>query len=156
MSSEINDMVGDLIDQLQDTNKEARAIAKTKDPITKENLEEYIIQKSSSLVDGTIDMVDTVKDYITSAPESKDVASLAELINAATNAVETLNKIVLSNKKNETIIKAKEMEIASRKELQQTESDTKLKLTREEIFKMLVNNIKPVEAEIIENKRIED
>lgn len=156
MSSEINDMVGDLIDQLQHTNNEARTISKTKDPVTKDNLEDYIIQKSSSLVDGTIDMVETVKDYITSAPESKDVASLAELINAATNAVETLNKIVLSNKKNATIIKAKEMDIASRKELQQAESDTRLKLTREEMFKMLVNNIKPVEAEIIENKRIEE
>jgi|688.fasta_scaffold106114_2 hypothetical protein len=155
MSDEINEMVGDLISQLQQNNTEARTVSKIKEPLLKENLEDFVIQKSSLLVDGTIDMVETVKDYITSAPESKDVASLAELINAATNAVETLNKIVLSNKKNNTIVKIKEMDIESKKELQQTDNETKLKLTREEMFKLLINN-KPIEAEVIETKQLEN
>lgn len=155
MSEEINEMVGDLISQLQQSNTEVRSRSRAREPLTKENLEDFVIQKSSLLVDGTIDMVETVKDYITSAPESKDVASLAELINAATNAVETLNKIVLSNKKNNTIMKIKEMDIESKRELQQAESDTKIQLTREEMFKMLINN-KPIEAEIVETKQLTD
>ena len=155
MSDEINEMVGDLINQLQQNNTEARTVSKIKEPLLKENLEDYVIQKSSLLVDGTLDMVETVKDYITSAPESKDVASLAELINAATNAVETLNKIVLSNKKNNTIVKIKEMDIESKRELQQTDNETKLKLTREEMFKFLINN-KPIEAEVVETKQLEN
>jgi hypothetical protein len=124
--------------------------------ISKDNLEDYVIRKSSALVDGTIDMVETVRDYIVSAPESKDVSSLAELINAATNAVETLNKIVLSNKKNTTLVKVKEMDIASKKELQAADTDTKLLLTREEMFKALLDTAKPVEAEIIENKIVKN
>jgi len=157
MNEDINEMVGDLIGQLQtSTSEHDTPIRQQREEISKDNLEDYVIRKSSALVDDTIDMVSTVRDYIVSAPESKDVASLAELINAATNAVETLNKIVLSNKKNSTLVKVKEMDIASRKELQEADADVKLKLTREEMFKALLNNAKPVEAEIIENKLVEE
>lgn len=157
MNEEINEMVGDLIGQLQtSTNEQSQPLRVSREEISKDNLEDYVIRKSSALVDGTINMVETVSDYIVSAPESKDVASLAELINAATNAVETLNKIVLSNKKNNTLVKVKEMDIASKKELQEADADVKIKLTREEMIKALINNAKPIEAEIIENKRIDN
>jgi len=157
MSDEINDMVGDLIEQLQSSEVEKlQPTRRSVENVSKDNLEDYVIRKSSALVDSTIDMVETVRDYIVSAPESKDVASLAELVNATTNAIETLNKIVLSNKKNTTLVKVKEMDIDSKKELHQADNDTKLKLTREEMFKMLLNSAKPIEAEIIENKRIEE
>jgi hypothetical protein len=155
MSEEINDMVGDLIDQLQATNKEANQISRAEPSVNKDNLEDYIIRKSSALIEGTIDMVDTVRDYIISAPESKDVASLAELVNAATNAVETLNKIALSNKKHTTAVKIKEMDIASKREMQEADTNTKLLLTREEVFKKLISNAQPIEAELIENKQID-
>jgi len=46
------------------------------------------------------------------------------------------------------------MDIASRKELQQTNIEHKQLATREEIFKMLVDKAKPIEAEIVEDKRI--
>ena len=156
MDENINEMVGNMLDQLQANNREARTVSREPDPIKKEELEDFVVQKSGKLINNTLEMVDTVRDYIISAPESKDVASMAELINAATNALETLNKIVLSTKKNTTAVKIKEMDIASKKELQQSESDNKLQLTREEIFKALIDNAKPIEAELIENKKIED
>lgn len=157
MSDNIDNMVDDLISQLQSDQKSVLS-TKEVDQLTPttENLEEYVIKKSSALVEGTIDMVETVKDYIVSAPESKDVSSLSELINAATNAVETLNKIVLSQKKNKTLLQIKEMDIASKRDLQENENTNKLKLTREEVFKMILNNTKPVEGEIVESKQIED
>jgi len=152
----MHNIMDDLISQLQTTNQTATAVAtpRLQETVTKDNLEDYVIQKSSALVTGTIDMVDTVRDYIVSAPESKDVSSLAELINAATNAVETLNKIVLSNKKNTTLVKVKEMDIASKKELQDTNNEAQLRITREEAFKLLAANTKPIEAEIIESKPV--
>lgn len=154
MEEEYNDMVGDLIEQLQTTNTQARQITREKDPLKKEEVENFVIQKSGALVEGTLEMIENVKDYISGAPESKDVASLAELITAATNAIETLNKIVLSNNKNATLVKVKEMDIEAKKQLQQTEADTKLLITREEIFKALINKTQPIEAEVIENKLI--
>ena len=75
---------------------------------------------------------------------------------ATATAIETLNKIIVTDKRNETVIKAKEMDIASRKELKSADTNTKLLLSREEVFKMLIDSAnksaKFIDAEIIDEK----
>ena len=115
MSEELNEMVGDLLDQLKDANKKAEYVKKETNPLTKDNMEKFVIEKAGRLVEDSLDVMTNVKDYISSAPESKDVGSLSELIAATATAIETLNKIIVTDKRNETLIKAKEMDIASRK-----------------------------------------
>ena len=129
MSDELNEMVGDLLDQLNDANKKVDQVAKEKDPLKKENLENFVIAKAGELVEQSLSMVGNVKDYVYSTPESKDVSSLSDLINATAAALETLNKIVVSNKRNETVIKAKEMDINSRKDLQDAATTGKMLAT---------------------------
>lgn len=153
MSEELNEMVGDLLEQLQDANKKAEIAKKENNPLKKEDMEKFVIEKAGKLVEESIEVVSNVKDYISSAPESKDVGSLAELIAATSTAIETLNKIIVTDKKNETLIKAKEMDIASRKELKEADNTTKLLATREQVFKMLINSANKsaeiIDAEII-------
>lgn len=153
MSEELNEMVGDLLDQLKDATKKAEIAKKETNPLTKENMEKFVVEKAGRLVEESLDVVSNVKDYISSAPESKDVGSLAELIAATATAIETLNKIIVTDKKNETVIKAKEMDIASRKELKEADNTTKLLATREQVFKMLIDSAnqsaKIIDAEII-------
>lgn len=153
MSEELNEMVGDLLDQLKDATKKAEIAKKENNPLTKENMEKFVIEKAGRLVEESIDVVTNVKDYISSAPESKDVGSLAELIAATATAIETLNKIIVTDKRNETLIKAKEMDITSRKELRESDNNTKLLATREQVFKMLIDSAnksaKIIDAEVI-------
>jgi len=160
MSEELNEMVGDLLDQLSEANKKAEAVTKTQDTLTKENMEKFVIENAGRLVKESIDVVTNVKDYISSAPESKDVGSLAELIAATSTAIETLNKIIVTDKRNETLLKAKDMDITSRKELKNADNNTKLLLSREEVFKMLIDSAnksaKIIDAEIVNDKNIED
>lgn len=149
MSEELNEMVGDLLEQLQDANKKAEIAKKENNPLKKEDMERFVIEKAGKLVEESIEVVSNVKDYISSAPESKDVGSLAELIAATSTAIETLNKIIVTDKKNETLMKAKEMDIASRKELKEVDNNNKLLATREQVFKMLINSANR-SAEIID------
>ena len=154
MSEELNEMVGDLLEQLQDANKKAEIAKKENDPLKKEDIERFVVEKAGKLVEESLEVVSNVKEYISSAPESKDVGSLAELIAATSTAIETLNKIIVTDKRNETIIKAKDMDIASRKELKEADNTTKLLATREQVFKMLIdsanNSAKIIDAEIVE------
>ena len=154
MSEELNEMVGDLLSQLNDAHKKAEVVAKEGNPLTKENMEKFVIEKAGRLVEESIDVVTNVKEYISSAPESKDVGSLADLIAATATAIETLNKIIVTDKRNDTTIKAKEMDIASRRELKETDNTTKLLATREQVFKMLLDSTnqsaKIIDAEIID------
>ena len=156
MSEELNEMVGDLLSQLNDANQKAAIAEKKSDPLTKETMEKFVIEKAGRLVEESLEVMTNVKDYISSAPESKDVGSLSELIAATATAIETLNKIIVTDKRNETVIKAKEMDIASRKELKSADTNTKLLLSREEVFKMLIDSAnksaKFIDAEIIDEK----
>jgi hypothetical protein len=154
MSEELNEMVGDLLSQLNDANKKAEVVAKENNPLIKENIEKFVIEKAGKLVEESIDVVSNVKEYISSAPESKDVGSLADLIAATSTAIETLNKIIVADKRNDTTIKTKEMDIASRKEMKEADNTSKLLTTREQVFKMLIDSAnksaKIIDAEIVD------
>jgi hypothetical protein len=100
-------------------------------------------------------MVATVKDFIISAPNAEDVEALAGLIKAASSAIDSLNHLTVADKRSNTSIKLKEMDISSKRELQQSDNTQRLLTTREEIFKMLTDKAKPIEAEIVEDKKID-
>ena len=87
MSDELNEMVGDLLGQLQEANKKAVVAQKESDPLTKENIEKFVIENAGKLVNESLEVVTNVKDYISSAPENKDVSSLADLIEATSTAI---------------------------------------------------------------------
>lgn len=139
MSEELNEMVGDLLEQLNDASKKADVAKKETNPLKKEDMERFVVEKAGKLVEESLEVVSNVKDYIFSAPESKDVGSLADLIAATSAALETLNKIIVTDKRNETVIKAKEMDIAIKKELKEADGNQKLLATREQVFKMLID-----------------
>jgi len=155
MNDEVQNIVGSLIDQLQDTNQRAEKIKTERNPLKKEDLEKFVIERGGELIEDALEMVATVKDFIISAPNAEDVDALAGLINATSAAMDTLNKINIADKKTDTSVKLKTMDIESKKELLQADNTQRVLATREEILKMLVDKSKPIEAEIIENKRID-
>ena len=154
MSEEVKNIVGSLIDQLKDSNQRAEVIKAERDPLKKEDLENFVMTKSAELVEDALDMVATMKDFIISAPNAEDVEALSGLINATAAAMDTLNKINIQDKKSDTSVKLKTMDINAKKELQEADAGVKLLTTRDEVLKMLINNAKPLQAEIIEDKRL--
>jgi hypothetical protein len=155
MKDELNSEVGTLLDQLQTFSAKAETIREVRDPLKKEDLEKFTIEKGGELVQDALDMVATVKDFIISAPNAEDVESLAGLIKAASSAIDTLNHLAVANKRSDTSIKLKEMDITSRKELQQSDNTQRLLTTREEIFKMIADKATPIEAEVVKSERID-
>jgi hypothetical protein len=155
MDEELNSEVGSLLDQLQAVSTKVEQVKTERNPITKEELEKFTIEKGAALVEDALDMVATVKDFIISAPNAEDVEALAGLIKAASSAIDSLNHLTVADKRSNTSIKLKEMDISSKRELQQSDNTQRLLTTREEIFKMLTDKAKPIEAEIVEDKKID-
>jgi len=151
MSDELNEMVGDLLNQLQSAEKKAKEVQKEQNPLKKEDLEKFVIENAGKLVEDSLDMIKNVKEYIISAPEHKDVTALADLISATSSAIETLNKIIVTDKRNETFIKTKEMDIKSRQEKIEDVASPKKLLSREEVFKMLIDD-RITDAKIVKDK----
>ncbi|NBO99782.1 MAG: hypothetical protein EBU90_06600 [Proteobacteria bacterium] len=142
MSEELNEMVGDLLSQLNDAQEKAKQAEKESNPLKKEELEKFVVEKGGNLVEESLSMIKNVRDYIISSPEAKDVDAFAGLVAATSAAIDTLNKIVVNDKKSETSVKVKQMDIESRKELKQEETNQKFLATREQIFKMLIDSTK--------------
>lgn len=134
MEDSLDETVNDIISQLKGTT--ALSKADPKEDLDKEKLEEFIIKNSGKLITKTLDIVDDVKDYISSAPEAKDVAAFAELLKAASSSIEALNKVYTSIEKNKTVKEVKQMDINSKEKLSTQDNMTYL-LSRKEIMEEL-------------------
>jgi hypothetical protein len=149
--------IDDLINQLKNTNKEVKKLPKTEEfTLKREELEQFLINKSGKLINDSMEMVENVKQYVAAAPNSEEVESLANLLKATTSSIDSLSRIFIQNKRSETSIGMKKMDIESKKELLDTDHQNKLEMSREEVLDRLIQNADIIEADIVEEKRIED
>lgn len=139
------DSVDSLINQLKSIPKATKEVEQVEDILTKENLEEFILKHTGNLVKQASESVTLVRDYVEAAPNAEEVTALAELIKATSSAVESLNRILITDKKTSTAIKIKEMDNKSRQKELDAVVGLKLRSTREELMKQLIN------ATVIEN-----
>ena len=142
--------IGDLVDQLKNAEKYLKKPEKAEEEfnLDPEELEKFILNNAGKLVKKSIDMVDEVKQYVETAPESRDVSSLSELINASSSAIETLSKILVQNKKDKTQKEVKQMDIDGKKQLMQGEFNAKVMLSRDDVMKELFAIVEREEKDI--------
>jgi|TARA_R110000824_G_scaffold197163_1_gene380541 hypothetical protein len=140
VSNEIDTAVNDILTQIKSHNKDTTDIKKVADEIDLDNLEEFLVKKTSSLINSSVDMVDDVKEYIASAPENRDVASLAELIKASSSAIDTLSKLHTAKEQNKNRVEIKQMDIESKEKLNIMDNQTKVLMTRDDVMKALTGD----------------
>ena len=147
MSNDIfpEDEVDDLVSQLKDNNTAFNKAKRDKVEVNADNLEEFIMKSSGELVQDSLEMISNIKEFTNLAPDARETESLAELMKASSTAIETLNKILLQNKKSDTQVKVKEMDVNARRGIDIAEQQTKILLSREEIMSKLIKD-----AEILE------
>lgn len=145
MEDDLDFIVGDIITQLKGTT--ALTKREPEDELTKEKLEEFIIKNSGKLIMKSLDILDDVQTYISSAPDAKDVAAFAELLKASSASMESLNKIYISLEKNKTTKDIKQMDLDSREKINTQDNITHL-LSRKEIMKELMGKADKAETPI--------
>ena len=142
--------IGDLVDQLKNAEKYLKKPEKAEEDfdLNPEELEKFILNNAGKLVKKSIDMVDEVKQYVETAPESRDVSSLSELINASSSAIETLSKILVQNKRDKTQKEVKQMDIDGKKQLMQGEFNAKMMLSRDDVMNELFKKVDKEEKNV--------
>lgn len=139
------DEIDDLVSQLKDNNKAFQQQKVEREEVTAENLEEFIMKSSGSLVQDSLEVINSLKEYTNMAPDARETESMAELIKASTGAIETLNKILLQQKKSDTQVKVKQMDVDSRQGLAIAEQQTKILLSREDIMDKLMKDAETID-----------
>ena len=149
MDEEVDVVVDDLLSQLKGANLASKEIEKNEFNLDKDKLEDFLLKYSGKLIKDSVDYVEDVKQFITSAPDARDVEALSKLVGASASAIESLNKILISNKQNDSRKEIKQMDIDSKKELAH-ENDKRIGLTinREELLKQLMDDAKVIDAEV--------
>ena len=147
MSNDVDLVVDDLLSQLKGASSASKELNKEEFNLDKEELESFLLNYSGKLIKGTVDYVEEVKQFITSAPDSRDVDALSKLVGASASAIESLNKILLQDKANEAKIQVKQMDIESKKELQEKNNERLgITINREELLNKLIDDAKLINA----------
>jgi hypothetical protein len=149
MEDSLDEAVNDILSQLNDTTALSRKIPQIEEELQKEDLEKYIISTSGKLINKTLGIIDNVQDYISSAPEAKDVTALAELLNAASSSIELLNKVYTSIERNKTVKEVKQMDIDSREKIN-VQDNTAFLLSRKEVMKELLRKADSVDGDVVD------
>lgn len=156
-NDDLEDNIDDLINQLKNTDKEIKKLPKKEEfTLDKQDLEQFLINKAGKLINDSMEMVDNVKQYVAAAPNSEEVESLANLLKATTSSIDSLSRIFVQNKRSETSVNVKQMDIDSKKELLQTDHQNKLELSREEVLERLIKNADIIEADVVQDKTLDD
>ena len=147
----VDNAVSDLLEQLQQKGTTA-SLQTGKQELSKEDMEKFLLNYSSQLIKGSVEFVDDLKQYINSAPSAEDVTAMASLISSSAAAIDTLNKVLVTNKQIEAKYKLKTMDVESKKELQQNDIKGKLLMNREELLAKLLNDSKIINVEVTEKE----
>lgn len=159
MSDNLDTLLNELSSFEMPTNKQV--VSSNTMEVTDDNINEYIVKRTSSLIDTGINAIEDIKDYIIQGQNPDEIAALSELINATTKSIEALNRINLLNKKGKIDKELKEMDLKNRKEVagmlpgNNVVNNNLIVASREEIFKQLLNEPEPIEildSVVIEEK----
>ena len=143
----------DLLGQLKSNNKAAKELNKQQkceliNPADKEDLEQYIIEKSTILINQTVGALQNIQQQILAAPDPENISSYSELVKASTNAIDNLNKIVLQNKKTDTSRELKQMDIQSKAISDDKKLIGQAIATREQVLDKLMSDADVIELPV--------
>lgn len=141
--------IDSIIDQLKNTQSFINNVKKEapKFNLDKEDLEQFILNSSGKLISDSLTVIDDMRDFVEAAPDADTISSLAELMKASTTAIDTLNKLLIQDKKSATQKDVKQMDIDAKKDLADTSAQRVNMLTREEVFKKLMQQADIIDIE---------
>jgi hypothetical protein len=143
-TDEINAIVEQLkADAISSPKTEIKTVSQPSN-ISDDNVEDYVYKKTTELVDASLGAVQTIRDTVLTGVDPREISSLAQLINATTKALDTLNQINLQNKQNKNNIEVKKLEMAAKDSLMSRIPQTTnvLIATRDEVMKQLFGDNK--------------
>lgn len=141
--------IDSLVNQLKDSTTVSNKIQANDNNslVEKDDIEDFVIQNSSKLITQSLEVMENVKDYIMASGDPDSISSLADLINASSKSIESLNKLVIQNKRAATSLLTKKMDVEAKYAIEEKKNENALISTREEVFKRILNDAKVIDAE---------
>jgi len=144
-----DESVAQFLNDLQTIRADQSTVNVPRDTVaTIDNLEDFVLKNSSEIVNSSISMLKNMESVVQTVQGAEEMAAYSELVNASTNALDTLTKLLLQKKKNDAAIEIKKMDVENKKELQSNDHAVKVMASREEILKMMLSAKNTQQSEI--------
>ena len=130
--------IDDIVSKIK--GEEQFIVAQPVPEVTDDNVNDYIYQKSTELVESNLATISALQQTIMQGAVPEEINALTSLVAATTKALDTLNKINLQNKQIKAASSNKKLELEARKDIasKRLPSTTNvLFATREEVMKSL-------------------
>jgi hypothetical protein len=138
--SDANNAVNSILSQLKGLDKTRKDKNTTViEKLTPEQLEQFVIDKSQELVLKSLEVFDEFKDVLSASPDAESAEAISQLMGASTAAIDSLSKVLNSNKRIASSEKLKLLDIETRKELNKNDNKTKIMLSRKELLNLLLD-----------------
>lgn len=150
---EIDKNVNSIIHQLKNQSRSLKESVKNPpQQLKKEDMEQFIIDKASEIVNGCVEVIGVIQDEIKCAPDPKLIESGATFINAFTSALDALGKLEISQQRIKAQKDIAQFNAAARL-ANNSEDDVKkgVYISREELIKGLLDYKKEDIREIAES-----
>ena len=135
----MTDELDDLLKELKEDGQKAPYTPPPLPDLKDENVNKYVLDNAAKLVQLGLLSVESLKDVVSQSYDAEEIDSFASLIRSVNEALNTVNKINIQNKKAETAKKLKEMDL--QRQLPPSNQTNVLIATREEIIKGLLNKV---------------
>jgi hypothetical protein len=124
------------------------------------DVNQYFLKQTKAIIDASVGAVKDITPYIVQAQDAKEIEALSKLVTAAAQALDTLNKKDLINKKADRDEQLERIKIQSKKELVELQQKSSKNLinnniviaSREDIMKKLFNTELNAEVYEIQDK----
>lgn len=155
-NEELDEVASSIIDQIKNQGKSLKTIEKEYPQLTSDQVDEFVLKYGSMAVINLSDALKDQAEIVRQTGDSDQVIALSELAKSFQGNLEVLQKRSIADKKNETAVKIKQMDIESKKESQANEETHRLLMSREELFKMLVLQQTEDKKKIKSDKKVID
>lgn len=144
----LDNNIDSLVDQLKNNNIVNSEIQSNEElSLEKDQIEDFVVKNSGKLINQSLEVLDNVKDYIMASGDPDSISALSDLINASSKSIETLNKIVIQNKRSATTLTTKKMDVDAKYAIEEEKSTKGFVGSREEVFKKILDQAKVIEVE---------
>ena len=142
----MDDDLNTLIDELSSFEfpSQSQQIKKEDMVLNEEDTTQYFLNRSKAIIEAGVNAVQDMTPYVVQSQDPKEISALAELMAATTQALDSLNKGSLINKKADRDEKLEQLRfenkkelVASQKEQNVTNNVNVLVASREEIMSKL-------------------
>jgi len=133
--------------------------------VNEDNIDDFIFRKSATLIQQSIDTVESLKSTIMGGADAETIEAYSKLMSSAAGAIEILNKVNIQKRKEKASKALKQMDLDASSKLMdkydgaariQNQTNNIIVASRDEIIKAMLNQANDIAAQTQKSKEFID